>query len=183
MEQAIMNISLYRDSEPFISYPLPFDENIENFQELRIRNILISINKEKIYNQIGMGEKEISISRRGFWYAEIEDIDLFDLKNGEHELSIQIFNIDGNEIINNKTTFTIYDKQEDGKDEDGNEDVTPLDLLSSKNYTTKEIRNDRFNMCKACPRLFKPTRTCKECGCFMAAKTWLKEASCPIGKW
>ena len=24
---------------------------------------------------------------------------------------------------------------------------------------------------------------CKECGCFMNRKTWLKDASCPIGKW
>lgn len=178
-----MTVYLYRDNEPFISYPLPFDKDIQKFQELKIRNILISLNKEKIYNQIGMGEKEISISKRGLWYAEIEDGSFFELKNGEHELSVQIFDMDGNEIVNNKTILTIYDKQEDGKDEDGHEDVTPLDLLSSKNYTTKEIRNERFNICKACPRLFKPTRTCKECGCFMAAKTWLKEASCPIGKW
>jgi hypothetical protein len=178
-----MTVYLYRDNEPFISYPLPFDKDIQKFQELKIRNILISLNKEKIYNQIGMGEKEISISKRGLWYAEIEDGSFFELKNGEHELSVQIFDMDGNEIVNNKTILTIYDKQEDRKDEDGHEDVTPLDLLSSKNYTTKEIRNERFNICKACPRLFKPTRTCKECGCFMAAKTWLKEASCPIGKW
>ena len=61
--------------------------------------------------------------------------------------------------------------------------VTPLDLLHSDNYTTKEIRNERFDICKGCDRLFKPTRTCKECGCFMAMKTWLKGADCPIGKW
>jgi protein-arginine kinase activator protein McsA len=61
--------------------------------------------------------------------------------------------------------------------------VTPLDLLSSTNYTTKEVRDSRFTTCKDCDRLFKPTRTCKECGCFMALKTWLKDASCPLGKW
>jgi hypothetical protein len=61
--------------------------------------------------------------------------------------------------------------------------VTPLDLLSSDNYTTKEIRNERLDICKGCEHLFKPTRTCKKCGCFMAAKTWLKFAHCPEGHW
>lgn len=38
----------------------------------------------------------------------------------------------------------------------------------------------RFAICKNCDRLFKPTRTCKEYGCFMALKTWLKDASCVL---
>jgi hypothetical protein len=61
--------------------------------------------------------------------------------------------------------------------------VSPFDLLSSENYTTKNIRDNRLDICKDCDRLFKPTRTCRECGCFMAAKTWLKDADCPLGKW
>lgn len=64
-----------------------------------------------------------------------------------------------------------------------NDDVTPLDLLNNKNYTTREKRDMRYDICKSCDRLFKPTRTCKECGCFMAAKTWLKEAYCPMLRW
>lgn len=61
--------------------------------------------------------------------------------------------------------------------------VTPLDLLSSDNYTTQDIRDERYEICKGCPELIKLTRTCKKCGCFMSMKTWLKEADCPIGKW
>lgn len=61
--------------------------------------------------------------------------------------------------------------------------VTPLDLLSGNNYTTDEIRAGRYETCMGCDRLFKPTRTCKECGCFMALKTYLKDAYCPLGKW
>lgn len=61
--------------------------------------------------------------------------------------------------------------------------VTPLDLLDSNNYTTREERNSRFDTCKGCDRLFKPTRTCRECGCFMALKTWLSSSECPLGKW
>lgn len=63
------------------------------------------------------------------------------------------------------------------------DDVTPMDLLNSDNYTTKEIKNSRMDICKSCDRLFKPTRQCKECGCFMALKTWLKNATCPLDKW
>jgi hypothetical protein len=61
--------------------------------------------------------------------------------------------------------------------------VTPFDLLSNKNCTSREVRDKRLDICKECERLFKPTYTCKECGCFMALKTWLKEASCPLNKW
>ena len=61
--------------------------------------------------------------------------------------------------------------------------VTPLDLLHADNYTTKAIRNERLDICRGCDRLFKPTNSCKECGCFMALKTWLSDATCPIGKW
>jgi len=63
------------------------------------------------------------------------------------------------------------------------DDVTPLDLLFSSNYTTREKRNERLDICKGCDRITFATRQCKECGCFMALKTWLKEAECPIGKW
>lgn len=61
--------------------------------------------------------------------------------------------------------------------------VSPFDLLSSDNYTTREVRDERLDACKGCEELFKPTRTCKQCGCFMALKTWLKDATCPLGKW
>lgn len=67
--------------------------------------------------------------------------------------------------------------------EDEIDDVTPLDLLNANNYIDKETRDARYNVCLDCDRLFRPTRTCKECGCFMSLKTWLKEAHCPLGKW
>jgi len=61
--------------------------------------------------------------------------------------------------------------------------VKPWDLLKSDNYTTADVRNERLNICMECPRLAKLPKVCKECGCFMGAKTWLKEAFCPIDKW
>ena len=62
-------------------------------------------------------------------------------------------------------------------------DVTPLDLLSKNNYTTKEIFDNRMSICNDCDRLIKITSQCRECGCFMKMKTRLKNAHCPIGKW
>lgn len=72
-----------------------------------------------------------------------------------------------------------------GEEHDATEhdNVTPIDLLSGDNYTSAKIRGERYEACLGCERLFKPTRTCKECGCFMALKTWLQSASCPLGKW
>jgi hypothetical protein len=62
-------------------------------------------------------------------------------------------------------------------------DVRPWDLLIEDSKVSDEVQKERFDICKACPELIKITSTCKKCGCFMAAKTKLKEAACPIGKW
>lgn len=61
--------------------------------------------------------------------------------------------------------------------------VTPFDLLDGRNYTDKATRDARFEVCRGCDRLFKPTKTCRECGCFMALKTWLSDAECPRNLW
>lgn len=47
----------------------------------------------------------------------------------------------------------------------------------------EEIRNQRLSICDSCEHLFKPTSSCKKCGCFMKLKTWIGPARCPIGKW
>jgi hypothetical protein len=41
----------------------------------------------------------------------------------------------------------------------------------------------RYETCLGCPRLLQSTKQCRECGCFMALKVKIKEATCPIGKW
>lgn len=48
---------------------------------------------------------------------------------------------------------------------------------------SREIAKERMDICMSCDRLFKPTKTCKECGCFMAAKVWLAPVECPLNKW
>ena len=42
---------------------------------------------------------------------------------------------------------------------------------------------ERLAICEQCDRLFAPTKTCKECGCFVVLKTRLRKQSCPLGKW
>lgn len=50
---------------------------------------------------------------------------------------------------------------------------------------TRTRSQERLAICRQCPFLFKPTMTCKKCGCFMRIKTLLPEGavSCPEGKW
>ena len=47
----------------------------------------------------------------------------------------------------------------------------------------QEIIDKRWSECKKCEFLFKPTGSCKKCGCFMKVKTKVAHASCPVGKW
>jgi len=46
-----------------------------------------------------------------------------------------------------------------------------------------KISEERMEICRTCEFYNERTTQCKKCGCFMAAKTLLKDSSCPIGKW
>jgi hypothetical protein len=46
-----------------------------------------------------------------------------------------------------------------------------------------EQQESRFNICKSCEHFIPITTTCTKCGCFTNMKTWMKNQSCPIGKW
>jgi len=60
----------------------------------------------------------------------------------------------------------------------------PWDVLVADNRNFDEtVSAKRYEICEACPRFFKATKQCKECGCFMVIKTKLKEAQCPLQKW
>lgn len=51
------------------------------------------------------------------------------------------------------------------------------------NLIPKHVQEERMNICNSCEHLFKPTSTCKKCGCFMKLKTHLPEQKCPLKKW
>ena len=63
-------------------------------------------------------------------------------------------------------------------------ETRPWDMLNSVKYVEdSKISDSRLEICKSCPELVKLTSQCKQCGCFMYAKTKLEAAKCPIGKW
>ena len=47
----------------------------------------------------------------------------------------------------------------------------------------EEVAKYRLDICNNCPRLFAPTGNCKDCGCFVRAKTKIKQEACPNGYW
>jgi hypothetical protein len=60
----------------------------------------------------------------------------------------------------------------------------PWDIANpNTQWASEEKSNSRFEICKACPELIKLTTQCKKCGCFMALKSKLEQATCPLGKW
>lgn len=61
--------------------------------------------------------------------------------------------------------------------------VSPIDFINPiTEYASDEEKNRRYTICEKCPYL-TVTKQCTKCGCFMAAKTKLLNASCPEGKW
>jgi hypothetical protein len=59
----------------------------------------------------------------------------------------------------------------------------PWDIFDPNKHAEEHVAKERFEICKACPELVKVTKQCKKCGCFMAAKTKIQGADCPLGKW
>ena len=50
-------------------------------------------------------------------------------------------------------------------------------------FVPDHIAEERLNICLSCEKLYKPTKSCKLCGCFMIAKTKLANQACPVKKW
>jgi len=61
--------------------------------------------------------------------------------------------------------------------------ANPLHLLNKSHYTDEQTAKTRYDICLECPELIQLSKQCKKCGCFMAAKTKLKMATCPLNKW
>ena len=63
-------------------------------------------------------------------------------------------------------------------------EVKPWDFFKpNTEYATEEVAEERLTICKACPELIQVTKSCRQCGCFMALKVKLAKASCPLEKW
>ena len=60
----------------------------------------------------------------------------------------------------------------------------PWDIFNPTTvYIDEKKFESRMDICNSCPELIKATKQCKKCGCFMAIKTKMAHASCPLGKW
>jgi hypothetical protein len=57
----------------------------------------------------------------------------------------------------------------------------PLKKNSFKMFASVDLSKKRWGTCKQCDQL--KIGFCKQCGCFMPAKTTLISASCPLGRW
>jgi len=63
-------------------------------------------------------------------------------------------------------------------------DSKPWHLLDpDARITDQSLIEKRYDICKGCEHFIKLTTQCTQCGCIMKAKTTLKHAECPVGKW
>jgi len=50
-------------------------------------------------------------------------------------------------------------------------------------FVDKNTFKYRIDLCKSCEHYFRPTGSCKKCGCFMKIKASIGIMKCPIDKW
>jgi len=53
----------------------------------------------------------------------------------------------------------------------------------NKFFVPNNVYEDRLEICRSCIYYFKPTGTCKDCGCFMKIKARLAPMGCGQKKW
>lgn len=60
---------------------------------------------------------------------------------------------------------------------------TMVEGIKEKITVPEDVKEARWNICASCDKLYKPTNSCKLCGCFMKVKVTLPFAECPVKKW
>lgn len=55
--------------------------------------------------------------------------------------------------------------------------------LETRWTKNKEMAAERMKICKECEHYNATTTQCRECGCFMKAKTMWPNSRCPLNKW
>lgn len=48
---------------------------------------------------------------------------------------------------------------------------------------SEEVKLQRLSVCNNCEDFSKKLKTCKQCGCYMPAKSMFAVSSCPSKKW
>jgi hypothetical protein len=109
--------------------------------------------------------------------VEINDAD--EWPNGKLEYYFHLTDTNEETILEESGTFNVINGKDSVK-----RVARPWDLLNpNTEYANSKVAKERFDICKSCPKLIKKIKVCEECGCFMALKTKLLHAECPIGKW
>ena len=62
-------------------------------------------------------------------------------------------------------------------------DYHSIPVCTQIDKVSEGVQQARYDICQGCEKLYKPTDTCKMCGCFMKVKTWLPAQECPLQKW
>lgn len=52
-----------------------------------------------------------------------------------------------------------------------------------KLWTSQEIAQARYDICKACDKFIPETSKCSECGCYIKIKVKAATVECPLKKW
>lgn len=168
-----------------VAYGGPIDINIKldnvKFEDLSIPTNLYIYKDNDLFLSFanGKGFSIIKINETEEVFVDIaigETESLFEPGKYTWEISIKM--IDGSIYKKLTGSFNIIDGILIKKERM----VKPWDLLNDeKPKVSKEIKKERFDICKSCPEY--SLGICKKCGCVMALKTMLAEAKCPIHKW
>lgn len=63
------------------------------------------------------------------------------------------------------------------------EEYAVNNLISDDNKVTDDIQAARYAICKKCPYYRIVADQCSACGCFLYAKTYMRDQVCPKEKW
>lgn len=58
-----------------------------------------------------------------------------------------------------------------------------MDDLKKDLLLSEELYKSRLDICDSCEYIYRPTFSCKKCGCFIKVKAKFPPMKCPIGKW
>lgn len=98
------------------------------------------------------------------------------------EAEMRTYNEDGE--LESVTVVNLREKPTPGQMAIGLMKTAKQAVINGK--VSSEIRNERYETCKACPSFDSSSKRCSECGCFMEAKTWVggdPDRLCPLKKW
>jgi topoisomerase IA-like protein len=58
-----------------------------------------------------------------------------------------------------------------------------INMSNLVKITSKEIQEERLNICKSCSEFKPKLKVCGQCGCFMEMKVKFSRTTCPLKKW